>query len=178
MFFKNETNIWIYYHFTHVYHKWQSYDVWFLRHRARQIKFFVILDNFYALLPLNNPKNQNFEKLKKIPGGIIILHKCTKNHDHMLHYSWDMMHDWCNSYFLFWAIFRPFTPLTTQKIKILKKWKKQLEISSFYTCVLKIMITDLKYDVRQMDWQMDRGMDRKSDIYRWVPHQQTVEVGQ
>ena len=35
----------------------------------------------------------------------------------------------------FWAIFCPFTPLTTQKIKILKKWKNCLEILSFYTWV-------------------------------------------
>ena len=34
----------------------------------------------------------------------------------------------------------PFYPLKTRKIKILKKWKNLLEISSFYTCVPKIMI--------------------------------------
>ena len=28
---KKWKNRWRYYHFTHVYHKWQSYDVWFLR---------------------------------------------------------------------------------------------------------------------------------------------------
>ena len=31
---------------------------------------------------LKNPKNQNFEKMKKIAGDIIILHMCTKNHNH------------------------------------------------------------------------------------------------
>ena len=62
--------------------------------------------------------------MKKTPGDIIILHKCTKNHDHMLYCFWDMVSDRCNCYFSFWAIFCPFTPLTTQKIKILKKWKK------------------------------------------------------
>ena len=40
---------------------------------------------FFALLPPppspNSPKNKNFKKLKKIPGGIIILHKCTKTYD-------------------------------------------------------------------------------------------------
>ena len=40
----------------------------------------------------------------------------------------------------FWAIFCPFTPLTIQKIKIFKKWKKHLEISSFYKSAQKIMI--------------------------------------
>ena len=34
---------------------------------------------FFALLPSKNPKNQNFEKMKKkTPGDIISLHKCTK----------------------------------------------------------------------------------------------------
>ena len=42
---------------------------------------------FFVLLPPNNPENQNFEKIKKIFGDIIILHKRTKNHDHMLHCS-------------------------------------------------------------------------------------------
>ena len=28
-------------------------------------------------------KNQNFEKMKKIAGDIIILYMCTKNHNHM-----------------------------------------------------------------------------------------------
>ena len=72
-----------------------------------------------------------------------MLHKCTKNHDDMLSLmlfcSWDMVHDGCN-YFSFWAVFCPFTPVTPQKIKISQKWRKHLEISSFYTCVPKIMI--------------------------------------
>ena len=59
--------------------------------------------------------------MKKKPGDIIILHKCTKNHDLMLYHSWDMAYDRCNCYFSFWAIFWPFT---VQKIKITKKMKK------------------------------------------------------
>ena len=43
--------------------------------------------------------------MKKTPGDIIILHKCTKNHDYMLHCSWDMVCDQCNCYFSFWATF-------------------------------------------------------------------------
>ena len=43
-----------------------------------------------------------------------------------------------------WTIFCPLTPLTTQKIIILKRWKKKkkhLEILLFYRCVqMKIMI--------------------------------------
>ena len=35
----------------------------------------------------------------------------------------------------------PLSHLTTQTINIFKKWKKLLEISSFYTCAPKLMIT-------------------------------------
>ena len=105
-----------------MYHKWWSYDVWFLRYRARQ--------------------TEKFWKNEKTPGGIIILNISTINENHMMYDSWDVEQDRQNS-FSFWANFCPFTPvppLTTQRIKILKKWKKHLEISSFYTSVPKIMI--------------------------------------
>ena len=161
-----------------MYHKWQSYDVWFLKYGAWQTYFFVILDHFLHFYPLttqkikilikmiklpgdmiifhmctindihmmygfwdmkcdeqnflsfwtiffpfyppNNPKNPNFEELKKkkTPGDIIILQKCTKNHDQMLHCSFDMANNKYNYYFSFWAIFCPFNSLTAQKIKI------------------------------------------------------------
>ena len=41
---------------------------------------------FFAILPPNNPKNQNFEKLKRMPGDIIILHMCTINDNQMMRY--------------------------------------------------------------------------------------------
>ena len=120
-FWKNEKNSWRYYHFIHVYQKWQSYDVWFLRYWAQRTEFFVNLDHFLHFYPLNNLKNQNFEKMKKIPGDIIILHKCTLNGNHMMYGSWDMK---CGrqNYLSFWTVFCPFTTLTTPKIKI---WKTE-----------------------------------------------------
>ena len=63
---KKWKNTWTYYHFMNVYHKWQSYDVWFLRHGV-QLTIFLS----------------------------------------------------------FWTIFCPFTPVTTWKIKILKKGRKK-----------------------------------------------------
>ena len=63
-----------------------------------------------------------------------------------------MAHDECKCYFSFWAIFSPFTPLTTQKMKIKKnKCKKLLEISLFYNSVPKIMI--ICYTVTEI-WRM------------------------
>ena len=72
-----------------------------------------------------------FEKIKKKFEDIIILHLHPTNDDYMMYGSWDME---CNRqiFLSFWTIFCLFTPLTSQKIKTLKKWKKCLEILSFY----------------------------------------------
>ena len=89
--------------------------------------------------------------MEKLAGDIIILHMCTKNHNHMRYDSWDTV--WGRQRFLsFWAIFCPFTtptpppPLTTWKIKILKKWKKHLERSSW-----SYDVWFLRYKVRQTE---------------------------
>ena len=42
---------------------------------------------------LKNPKNQTFEKMKKFAGDIILLHMCTKHHNHMRYSSWDTKWD-------------------------------------------------------------------------------------
>ena len=42
---------------------------------------------YLALLPLNSPKNENSKTMEKAPGDIVILHKYTKNHDHILYCS-------------------------------------------------------------------------------------------
>ena len=120
-------------------HKWQSYDVWFLRYEGWQTEFFVILDCFLPFYLPKNPKNQNLEKLRKTTGDIIILHMCTINDNQMIMVP--AILSLTQIFLLFWTIFYPFTSLTTQNIKILKKIKKHLEISSFYTSVPKIMIT-------------------------------------
>ena len=72
------------------------------------------------------------------------------NDDHVMYGSWDMECDEQNC-LSFGAIFCPFSPLTTQKTKILKNWKKSPEISSFYTIAPKIMI--ICYTVPEI-WSM------------------------
>ena len=54
-------------------------------------RIFCQFGPFFALLPRKNLKNQNFEKMKKKPQDIIILHKCTTNHDH----SYAVPEIWC-----------------------------------------------------------------------------------
>ena len=89
----------------------------------------VILGHFCPFTLLKTVKKK-FEKMKKIAGDIIILHMCTKNHNHMMYNSWDM--EWDRQNFLsFWAIFCPFTPLTIYKIKIFKKSKKKKKKNSW-----------------------------------------------
>ena len=77
----------------------------------------------------------------------------------MLHYSWDRKHGRCNSYILFWAIFCPFTNPKNQN---LKKMKRSLEISSFYTCLPKTMITWCTVpDIWcPTEWWMDRWTEK------------------
>ena len=60
--------------------------------------------------------------MEKTPGDII-LHMCIINDNHMMYGSWDIERERQNV-LSFWTIFCLFTPLTTWKIKIFKKWKK------------------------------------------------------
>ena len=83
-------------------------------------RIFVILDHFFPFYPPNNPKSQNFEKLKKAPGDIIVLHMCNINDNHLMYSSQDMKCD-RQKFLSFWTVFCLFTSLATQKIKILKK---------------------------------------------------------
>ena len=62
--FKIEKNTWRYYHFTHLHHKWQSYDVWFLRYGVRQTEFFVIMGRFLPFYPLWTQKIKILKKWK------------------------------------------------------------------------------------------------------------------
>ena len=94
--------------YIHMYHKWRSYD------------------HSLPFQPPDNPENQNFKIIKKTLEDIIILHICTINDNHMMYGSWDMECDRQN-FLSLWTVFCPFTPLWTQKIKILKKWKKTPE---------------------------------------------------
>ena len=73
------------------------------------------LDYFLPFYPLNNPKNQTFEKMEKLPGDII-LNKCTINENHMMYGSSDMKHDRQN-FLSFWTIFTPPNNLKNQILK-------------------------------------------------------------
>ena len=81
---------------------------------------FCCFGPFFAFYSPNNPENQNFVKMNKNPGDLIILHKCTKNHDHIVPETWHVT----DVIFIFhFELSLPFYPLTAQKIKIKKNQK-------------------------------------------------------
>ena len=102
-------------------------------------EFFVILEHFLPFYPPNNPKHQNFEKMKKMPGDIIILQKWTIDDNHMMYCSW--MWSMTDRIFCHFGPFFALLPHKNPKNHNFEKLKKKcLEISSFYNSLPKIMI--------------------------------------
>ena len=118
---KNVKNTQKYYPFTHVYHKWRSYDVWFLGYWGHHVELLRFFGLFFALFLPNNLENQNFEKMKKTSGDIILLRMSTINENQDV---WFLRYEGQQTdFFGYFGPFLPFSPLTTWKIVILKKMK-------------------------------------------------------
>ena len=66
--------------------------------------------------------------MKKIAGDIIILHMCTKNHNHMMYGSWDMECDRQN-FLSLWTVFALLPPYGPKKSKF---WKNEKNTWSYY----------------------------------------------
>ena len=130
---KNWKNTWRYYHFTHVYDKWQSYDVWFLRYEAWWTEFFVILDCFLPFYPLTTWTTKTFKNWKsawRYHNFMHVYHKQQSNDVWFLRY-WVQQTD-------FFVIFQPFfaiLPLNNLEYQNFEIIKKLLEVIWFYTCV-------------------------------------------
>ena len=114
--------------YTYLHHKWQSHDVWFLRYEPWHTEFFVILDCFLPFYHPDNPKNQNFEKLKKTCGDIIVLYMCTINDNQMMYYcmyyTWDIEFNRQIFFVIFFVIldcFLPFYPPNNPKYENFEK---------------------------------------------------------
>ena len=126
-FGKNVKNTWRYYPFTHVYHKSRSYDVWFLRYKVQRTKIYAILSflrflSFYPLILLTNQMIKILKKWKKT---------WRYYHFTLVYHKWRSCAVWFliyqveqTEFFVILGYCLPFyAPLTTQKIKFLKKWK-------------------------------------------------------
>ena len=97
------------------------YGSWDMKFNRQTV--FVILGNFLPFYPLT-PWKMKISKMKKNPGHIIILHKCTKNYDHLLYCSRDMAHDGCNWYFhfgLYFSLLHPNSPKNENFKTMIKK---------------------------------------------------------
>ena len=79
--------------FTQLYQKSWSYVTLFMRYDVWGMWFlFFILGYFLPFYHPNNQKNQNFRKMIKHL-EISSFHTCTKNNDHIMFGSWDMVRD-------------------------------------------------------------------------------------
>ena len=116
---------------------------------------------FFALLPpppLHGPNKSKFCENEKNTWRYY--HFTNINDSHMMHGSSDIE---CNrqNFLSFWAVFCPFT---TQKIKILKNWKKTRDI------IILHMFTINDNHMMYSSWDIER--DRHNDIlsfYTSVP---------
>ena len=108
------------------------YGSWDMEHEIEFLSF----SHFLPFYPTNNLKNQNFEKMKKKLLEISSFYTCAS---HMTITSC-MVSEICGAtdkiFCLFVPLFVLLLPLTTQKIKIMKKRKKHFEILPFYTCTI------------------------------------------
>ena len=125
----------------------------------RNRQFLVILGHFLPFYHTKNPKNQN--KTWRYHSTQVSQKSWSYAILFLRYGAW-----WMYCCFSFWVIFSTVSPLTTQKIRILKNEKKHLDISSFYACVWSNDVRFLRYGAQQMDQQRDG----KSDIQSWVPH--------
>ena len=133
-------------------------EIWLMK----DVIVIFILGNTFPFYPPNIPKKWKFQKNEKQAWKYhYFTQVLQKSWSYMLYCSWDMAHVECNCHFSFQAIFCPFTPLTAQKMKISKKWRKHLEISSLNTCLPKIMI---RWCMVPEIWCMtDRPTDRQTE---------------
>ena len=107
-----------------------------------------------------------FHMANLLNGIIIILHKCTKNYDHMQYCSWDMASDRCNCYFSFWAIFCPFVPNSPKKSKFQKNEKSTWRYHHFTRVYQKFWLDDIKF-LRNGVRQMDRWTEKVTQRGGW-----------
>ena len=169
-----EKNIWRYYHFIYLHHKWQSYDVWFLRYGAQQTEFFVILERFLLFYPCMDPENLNFEGKKKKPWRY---YHFTQVHHIIMIIYYPVPEIWCVTDIIIFHFGLLFALLQPKKLKFQKNEKKNSWTYHHFTHMYqKLWLDDvlfLRYGVRRTDRQTDGRTDGKSDIYRWVSYLKT-----
>ena len=121
----------------------------------------------------NNPENQNFEKMKKASGDVIILNLCNKKHDQMMYAYSDME---CSHRYDFRPFFAVLLHYWSWKLKFGKNIKKHLEILSFYACVPLIKITCTP-DMMYGSWDMKFNRQNYSELFwKYQKWKKTLEI--
>ena len=116
--------------------------------------FFSCWTNFCPLTPLATQKIRILKKWKNEKKKKKNTHTHTRKYHHfrqvepkILIICYTVRETWHVTdvafIFLFWAICCSFTHLTAQNMKISKKWKKHLEIPSFYTSIICYTVPEI-----------------------------------
>ena len=93
---------------THVYHKWRSHDVWFLKYNEQQ-NFFAILDFF---CPFTLVTSRMIKILKKLKATCRYYHFTNVCHKWQSYEKWFLRYgSWPTEFFIFLDCLLPFTPL-------------------------------------------------------------------
>ena len=137
-----------------MHHKLQSYDVWFLRYWAWQIKSFAILDNFLPIYFLKTRKSK-FWKNEKRHLEISSFYKIVPKIRIMCYTAPEIWHitDVIIVIFHFGLFFALLLPLTAQEMKIFLKNEKNAWRCHHFTQVYQKSWYDkmfLKYGAWQM----------------------------
>ena len=176
-FGKNEENAQIYYyHLTHLYHKWKSYDVCFFRYGMQQTEFLSFWAIFCLFTPLTIQKIKIFQIQKRhlkiswfytsVPKTMIIYH------DYLLYFSWHVACEGCDYYF---SIFALLHALQLKKLKLRKKNNKKTprDFIILHICTKnhdQMMCSSCDDDgARQMVRQIDRDGWKKWHIEVGAP---------
>ena len=135
-------------------HNHMMYGSWYTEWDRQD--FFVILGHFlsfyHPFAPPNDLKKSKFWKRKRKKCLDILsfyTYMYSINEHHMIYGFWNLRCD-RQKVLSFWVIFCPFSPLTTQKIKILKLKKAPGDIIILHICTI--------HDNHMMyvSWEMER----------------------
>ena len=136
---KRKKRLDIYHHFTKVWYKWQSHDVWFLRYEAWHnfLLFWIIFCPFTTLATLRPKFSKKWKTRLEISSFYTSVTKAV-----IICFTVALIWNATDVFvvFHFGLFICALTSLTARKIKNFKNWQKLLDIWSFYTCVPKIMI--------------------------------------
>ena len=126
------------------------YGSWDIKCSVKTDSFLSFWAIFCPLILLTIQKIKILEKWKKTPRDTIILQLLITCDNHTIYGSWDLERERQNS--LFWVVFCPFTPIISQKIKILKKRKN----TRIYHCFTLVHHKWKSYDVWFLRYEHDR----------------------